>query len=82
MRRRGLVVVVCTLLALVAGARTVLTYSNLKSDLEELLPATAPSVVVLERARERLPGLRHLGVVVEAGEPEHNRAAKRFQYEL
>ena len=82
MRRRGLVVVVCTLLALVAGARTVLTYSNLKSDLEELLPATAPSVVALERARERLPGLRHLGVVVDAGEPEHIRAAMRFLSDL
>jgi uncharacterized protein len=81
-RRPGLVLVVCTLLALVAGVRTVLTYSNLKSDLEELLPATAPSVVALDKARQRLPGLRHLGVVVDAGQPENIRAAMRFLSDL
>src|SRR5262245_8316442 len=82
MRRSRLVIVVCTLLALVAGVRTVLTYSNLKSDLEELLPATAPSVVALDRARQRLSGLRHLGVVVDAGSPQNIRAAMRFLYDL
>ena len=81
-RHGRLVMVVGTLLALVAGVRTVLTYSHLKSDLEELLPATAPSVVALERARQRLPGLRHLGVVVDAGTPENIRAAMRFLSDL
>ena len=82
MRHSGWVVIVCTLLALVAGVRTVLTYSNLKSDLEELLPATAPSVIALDQARQRLPGLRHLGVVVDAGSPEHVRDAMRFVSDL
>src|SRR5690606_2488595 len=80
--RSRVVLVIGVLLALVAGVRTVLTYSNLKSDIEELLPATAPSVLALERARERLPGLRHLGVVIDAGQPENIGAALRFLTDL
>jgi uncharacterized protein len=80
--RSRVVVVVAVLLALVAGVRTVLTYANLKSDLEELLPANAPSVLAFERARERLPGLRHLGVVVDAGKPENIQPALRFLSDL
>jgi predicted RND superfamily exporter protein len=82
LERSRLVVLVGVLLALVSGVRTVLTYSNLKSDLEELLPANAPSVLALERARERLPGLRHLGVVVDAGKAENVRPAMRFLSDL
>jgi predicted RND superfamily exporter protein len=81
-RRSSLVLLVAALLAVIAGVRTVLTYSNLKSDLEELLPETAPSVLALERARERLPGLRHLGVVIDAGKPENIGAALRFLSDL
>ena len=73
---------VLTALALLAGVRTVRTYFNLKSDLEELLPAGAPSVMALERARQRLPGLRHLGVVVDLGRPENAEAALRFLSDL
>ena len=80
--RSGWVLALASLLAVVTGVRTVLTYSHLKSDLEELLPETAPSVIGLERARERLPGLRHLGVVVDAGKPENIRAAMRFLSDL
>ncbi|HTV25919.1 MAG TPA: MMPL family transporter [Polyangiaceae bacterium] len=80
--RSRLVLIVGTLLALVTGVRTVMTYANLKSDIEELLPATAPSVLALERARERLPGLRHLGIVVDAGKPENIGAALRFLSDL
>jgi uncharacterized protein len=69
-------------LALVAGVRTVLTYAALKSDLEELLPAKAPSVLAIERARQRLPGLRHLGVVVDTGGRENSESALRFISDL
>ncbi len=82
LRRSRWVLLAATLLAIVAGVRTVMTYANLRSDLEELLPATAPSVVALERARKRLPGLRHLGVVVDVGRPENADAALRFISEL
>ena len=55
-----------------------LTYAALRSDLEELLPTSAPSVAALDRARGRLPGLRHLGVVVDTGGPQNVEAANRF----
>lgn len=71
-----------TLLAVVAGVRTAQTYANLRSELEELLPTTAPSVVALEEAKKRLPGLRHLGVVVDTGGPENAEAALRFLSDL
>ena len=80
--RTRLVLLLAVVLALVTGVRTVLTYSNLRSDLEELLPETAPSVLALASARERLPGLRHLGVVVDAGEPDNIAAALRFVSDL
>lgn len=76
------VLVVAGLLAVVASVRTVKTYANLKSDLEELLPATAPSVTALDLARKRLPGLRHLGVVIDTRNAENADAALRFLSDL
>lgn len=81
-RHGRLILLALALLALPAGYRTVLTYSNLRSELEELLPTSAPSVRALEQARERLPGLRHLGVVVDTGGPENVPAALRFVSDL
>src|SRR4051812_25418539 len=69
--RARLVLLVASVLAAVCGVRAVLTYANLRSDLEELLPRSAPSVQALEQARRRLRGLRHLGVVVDTGRPEN-----------
>lgn len=77
-RRRWLVLALAAALAVVAGYRTVLTYAALRSDLEELLPQTAPSVIALSTVRERLPGLRHLGVVVDTGGAQNVDAAERF----
>jgi uncharacterized protein len=82
LRRARLVLTLGVLLAAVTGVRTVLTYSHLKSDLEELLPENAPSVVALEHARQRLPGLRHLGVVVDIGKPENVQQGMRFLSDL
>jgi predicted RND superfamily exporter protein len=80
--RAGVVLVLACVLAAVAGVRAVLTYANLRSDLEELLPQSAPSVQALDEARQRLPGLRHLGVVVDTDGPENADAALRFLSEL
>lgn len=76
--------VACLLLVLgVVGAwRTARTYSALRSDIEELLPAGAPAVAALHEARARLPGLRHLGVVVDTGGPQNVEAASRFLDDL
>jgi predicted exporter len=78
LRNRRLVLLCATLLATLGGWRTVLTYQSLRSELEELLPKTAPSVRALDIARARLPGLRSFGVVIDTGGPENVDAANRF----
>jgi predicted RND superfamily exporter protein len=69
-------------LMVLTGYRTVLTYSSLKSELEELLPRSAPSVSAIAELRQRLPGLRFLGVVIEVDEPAHAPEAQRFLDQL
>lgn len=75
---RALVFVIALALALVAGHRTIRTYSALTSDLEELLPESAPSVLALGELRQRLPGIRHLGIVIDTGGRENVDQATRF----
>jgi len=58
--------------------RTVLTYSSLKSEFEELLPKSAPSVAAIARLRERLPGMRFLGVVIEVDDRASAPSASIF----
>ena len=77
-RHRSLVLVLASLIAVVGLWQTVATYGALRSELEELLPTTAPSVLAFDQARARLPGLRTLGVVVDTGGPQHVEAANRF----
>ena len=68
--------------SILAGWRTVLTYANLRSDIEELLPESAPSVAALRVLRSRLPGLRHLGIVIDTGGPQNLAKAERFVDDL
>ncbi|RYZ04970.1 MAG: hypothetical protein EOO73_21490 [Myxococcales bacterium] len=72
------VLTIAALLGVVCGYRTVLTYSSLKSELEELLPRSAPSVAAIQELRQRLPGLRFLGVVLETDDPARAADADRF----
>lgn len=78
LRHRALVLWLTAVVTAIAGYRTVLTYSALNSNLEELLPESAPSVRALAELRARVPGIRHLGVVVELPGPERLPAANRF----
>jgi predicted RND superfamily exporter protein len=78
MRHYRWVLGLALLVAAISGYRTVLTYSSLRSELEELLPRSAPSVTALAELRQRLPGLRFLGVVIEVDEPGQRPAAERF----
>jgi predicted RND superfamily exporter protein len=78
LNNRRWLLALATALALVAGYRTVRTYAALKSELEELLPEAAPSVQALSTLRQRLPGIRHLGVVVALERPEAQPQAFRF----
>lgn len=66
------------LLAIPAGWRTAGLYLHLKSDLEELLPRSSPSVKAADELRARMPGLQYLGVVVDVGDASRLPAGERF----
>ena len=65
-----------------ATYRTVELYVHLKSDIEELLPPTAPSVVALDELRRRNRGLQYLGVVVDTGKRDNLPAAEKLLDDL
>jgi uncharacterized protein len=70
------------LLAIPAGLRTASLYRNLRSDVEELLPRDAPSVVAIQELRQRMAGLQYLGVVVEADRGTGNAPSERLLDDL
>jgi uncharacterized protein len=70
------------LLAIPAAWRTTTLYRHLRSDVEELLPRDAPSVVAIEELRHRMSGLQYLGVLVDTGGPERLPAGERFLDDL
>jgi len=70
------------LLAIPAGFRTANLYLHLRSDLEELLPKSAPSVQALDELRARVPGLQFLGVIVDTGSADRMAAGERFLDDL
>ena len=73
------------LLAIPATWRTAHLYANLHSDMEELLPPNAESVIAVEELRRRMPGLQFLGVLADVGEnasPDRIAAAQRFVDDL
>ena len=73
---------IATLLAIPAAVRTVQLYANLKSDIEELLPRNAPSVAAIDQLRQRMPGVRYLGVLLDVGKPENLPAGERLLDDL
>lgn len=78
LRYRTWILAIGAVLLVVCGVRTAKTYAALRSDLEELLPETAPSVAAIHELRARLPGIRHLGVVVAVDDPAAMPEAERF----
>ncbi len=62
--------------------RTARLYIGLRSELELLLPQSAPSVAALQELRARMPGIQFLGIVVDAGTAENLPAAERFADDL
>jgi predicted exporter len=69
-------------IAIPAGWRTANLYAHLRSELEQLLPRSAPSVVALDELRARMPGLQYLGVVADAGREEDVPAADKLLEDL
>ena len=81
--RRAPALAVAALVIVVPGTwLTARLYRNLSSDVEELLPRQAPSVIATDELRARVPGLSTLGVVVDAGRADQVPAAERLLDEL
>ncbi len=73
-RRRGMLLA-AVLLGLVGTFFSVRLYSDLRSEVEELLPSDAPSVVAARRWGPKLHNVTHLSVVLEGKDP---KALRRF----
>jgi predicted RND superfamily exporter protein len=73
---------VALLLAIPATVRTVRLYAHLRSDLEELLPRSAPSVAAIDEMRRRNAGLQYLGVMLDTGDAAHLAEGEKFLDEL
>ena len=82
LRRGKLLWALALLAAIPAAMRTASLYRHLRSDLEELLPRDAPSVVAIAELRQRMPGLQHLGVLVEVRDAAQLPGADRFLDDL
>jgi predicted RND superfamily exporter protein len=77
--RRGKWIWLATLLlAVPATWRTVYLYAHLRSEVEQLLPRSAPSVLAIDELTARMPAVRHLGVVIDFGTPENLPAADQL----
>ena len=82
MRHGKLLWLLALLLAIPASWRTATLYRHLRSEIEELLPRSAPSVVAVDELRRRMAGLQYLGVLVEVGRPDRLAAGERFLDDL
>jgi predicted RND superfamily exporter protein len=78
-RHAGWVAAVSLLLAAVSAYFTVLLYKNLRTDMEELLPRTARSVMDIDQVTDRLQSTTNLGILVFSKHPEDS---KRFMIDL
>ncbi len=78
-KKAWFVVTVCTLLGLIGGYFSVHLFSNLRTDLEELLPAKARSVLDLNEVRTRLLTTNNLAVLALSND---TKASKRFVDDL
>jgi predicted RND superfamily exporter protein len=78
-RHRRPVLIAAALVTLVSGFFAAKLYTHLRSELEELLPNSAPSVVALHTVRNKLHTVTHLSVVLEGTDGD---ALDRFADDL
>jgi predicted RND superfamily exporter protein len=64
LRHRLRVIAIAMILSIFGAVRTQRLYAGLRSELEELLPASSPAIEAVHTLRSRIPGSQHLGVVV------------------
>jgi predicted RND superfamily exporter protein len=68
-RRAGLITVISLILGVVGTHYSVQLYKNLRTDIEELLPTTARSVLDLDEVTKRLESIDNLGIVMLTDDP-------------
>lgn len=73
LRWAGMVSLICLALSIVGGYFSVKLYKNLRTDLEELLPTTARSVVDLGEVTQRLESIDNLAILIFSQNPEGSR---------
>jgi len=78
-RHRRSVLGLAALIGLVSIYFAALLYANLRSEVEELLPVDAPSVVAAKALGPQLHNVNHLSVVLEGSDPD---ALDRFADDL
>jgi predicted RND superfamily exporter protein len=78
-RRRWWVLGIAILVSAIGGLLTIRLYSDLRSDVEELLPSNAPSVVAAKKWGKKLHNITHLSVVLEGKDA---KALQRFADDL
>ncbi len=74
--------IVTLILCVPALVRVADSYAHLRSDLEQLLPANAPSVGAIQELRSRMAGMQYLGVVVDSGSDANLPFAERMVDDL
>ncbi len=73
LRWAGLVALVGTALGVVGGYYSVQLYKNLRTDMEELLPSTARSVLDLNEVSQRLVAIDNLAILIFSQHPEESK---------
>ncbi|MBI1860705.1 MAG: MMPL family transporter [Deltaproteobacteria bacterium] len=79
LRRAATVSIIGSVLAVIGTYYTYLLYKNLRTNMEELLPTTARSVVDLDRVGKRLSSVENLVVLAFSS---HTAESKRFVTDL
>ncbi len=79
LRRSGIIAIFGTLLAVLGGYYSIELYKNLRTEVQELLPTTARSVLDLHEVSHRLESIDNLAILVFS---KHPRASKRFVDDL
>jgi predicted RND superfamily exporter protein len=72
-RRAGLITVISLVLGAIGTYYSVQLYKNLRTDIEELLPTTARSVLDLDEVTKRLESIDNLGIVMLTNDPAGSR---------
>ncbi len=82
LRHGRLLWTVAILLAIPATWRTAQLYLHLRSEMEELLPRQAESVLAIQELKARTPGLQFLGVIVDTGSADKLPAGEKLLDDL